>query len=296
MKKTVYELLQEWYELFEVGAISESEYLSKKMELLNNQNIDNPKIDYQLPIRSEEEQRMIDEEFNNLFEKKSWLKRNLGWFIGILITLVLGLFLVYKYNESTIKPEAKFIENPDLDTIATERNSVKNNSTRENTSKIFSSTIWSSLYPNYLNFDTDSQLNRTIIRVGEEFHFKTIIGKYFYYVSNGINKVTVILFSYDYTDGEKADCHACHPEMEIATFKFTGEKWIKEKFIQNWKESSGAWGEPPEIEFKAIDDTNCLITKFNYSARGNSNTIITYYNLETLKKIRSEEQNRYEDQ
>jgi hypothetical protein len=152
--------------------------------------------------------------------------------------------------------------------------------------KIDNSTVWYSLYPSNNNFDNDNRLIRKVNRDGAELEFRTEIGKIFYYKIGTQQKASVILFSYDYTSGEKSDCHACSPEFEVANFILTNNTWTKQKFVQNWKESTGSWGEPADLKLKVHNKINCLELSLSYGNQGNFETTTTYYNIETLKKVK----------
>ena len=118
---------------------------------------------------------------------------------------------------------------------------------------ISNSIIWSALYPNNSNFDSENKLIRKVNRDGTEMEFRTELTKTFYYSVGQKQKAVVILFSYDFTSGEAEDCHICHPEIEIATFEYSNGNWTKTKFVQNWKESTGSWGAGPELQVKKLN-------------------------------------------
>lgn len=120
---------------------------------------------------------------------------------------------------------------------------------------------------------------------------RTAIAKKFYYKAGTIEKVAVILLSYEFemrdNGPEAVSCHVCYPQMEIATFLFAGQEWTKQKFIQNWKGATGSWGEGPELQLKKLGAVYCLVLKSSYGNQGEFHDYIDYYNIETLKKVKS---------
>jgi hypothetical protein len=130
-------------------------------------------------------------------------------------------------------------------------------------------------------------LIREVNRDEGEMEFRTVLKKIFYYKAGQQQKAAVVLFSYDFTSGEAKFCHPCYPEMEIATFNLTGQTWTKQKFVLNWKDATGSWGEGPELQFKILNGINGLVTKFSYGNQGEFHDYTDYYNIETLKKVKS---------
>ena len=155
------------------------------------------------------------------------------------------------------------------------------------TQKINNAIVWSALYPSNSNFDNENRLIRKVNRDGAEKEFRKELAKIFYYTVGQQQKVAIILFSYNFTSGEAEECHACHPEMEIATFEYSNGNWSKTKFVQNWKESTGSWGAGPELQFKKLNAVNCVVMTSSYGNNGDFHDYIDYYNIETLKKIKS---------
>jgi hypothetical protein len=149
--------------------------------------------------------------------------------------------------------------------------------------------IFSALYPGNNHFDNEYRLIRKVNRDGEESEFRTKYINAFYYKTGDQQKVIAILFSYHYNieEHDVSSCHACHPEFEIAYFTYTNNSWVKQKFIENWKEATGSWGEGAEIEFKIYNKVNCLVLKSSYGNFGEFHEYIDYYNIEYLKKIKS---------
>lgn len=146
--------------------------------------------------------------------------------------------------------------------------------------------IFGELYPNNRNFESKDKLVRKVSRDGAELTFKTEIGKIFYYSKGGLQKALVILYSFDYSDGQISECHACFPEIELATFAYTANSWKKIKFVENWSESTGTWGQPPTISLKKYKGTLCFEMVSSYSQGGEGESFITYYDIETFKKLK----------
>jgi len=157
--------------------------------------------------------------------------------------------------------------------------------TKGQTKKIDNSTIWASLYPNNSNFDSKSRLIRNVNRDGANLELKTALAKTFYYKVGAIEKVAVILFSYDatFTNPE----HPLFAEMDIATFVLTGGSWTKQRFVQNWEEATGGMYDP-KAQFKKYNNINCLVMTFttDMGMQNAPDISIGYYNIETLKKVK----------
>lgn len=155
--------------------------------------------------------------------------------------------------------------------------------------KIDNQTVWYALYPSNRNFDKENRLIRKVNRDGAELEFRTKIANTFYYKTGTQEKALVILYSYEFEkeNEEILSCHACHPEFEIAYFSLVNNIWSKQKFIQNWKESTGSWGEGAELKFQNYNKVNCLILNSSYGNNGVFHDYIDYYNIDTLKKIKS---------
>lgn len=159
------------------------------------------------------------------------------------------------------------------------------------TNKISKSIVWATLYPNNSNFDSENKLIRKVKKDGAEKEFRTEMAKIFYYKIGTVDKAAVILFSYEFELGDKGPeaivCHVCYPEMEIATFILSGQEWTKQKFVQNWKGATGSWGEGPKLQFKKLNAVNCLVMASSYGNQGEFHDYTDYYNIETLKKVKS---------
>jgi hypothetical protein len=155
--------------------------------------------------------------------------------------------------------------------------------------KIETYNVWSELYPSNQNYDNENRLIRKVNRDGANIEFRTKIEKTFYYNVGNLKKALVILYSYRYDEAnnENESCHACFPEFEIAYFSLSNGNWVKNKFIQNWKESTGSWGNGAELEIKDYNKVKCLVIKSSYGNQGEFYDYTDYYNIETLKKIKS---------
>ena len=148
--------------------------------------------------------------------------------------------------------------------------------------------VWKSLYPNNTNFDNEKKLIRKVKRDGYDVELRTEIGKSFYYNINGQRKVIVILFSYSYSDGVNRDeCHVCRPEFDIAHFSDLSGNWAKQSFIENWSDATGSWGNADDIYFETYNNILCLKISGTYGNHGTFISYTNYYDIETLKKIKS---------
>ena len=152
-------------------------------------------------------------------------------------------------------------------------------------SNLSNSEISRLLYDNYYSksFDTEGRLINE--RNGNN-EFRTAIGEKFYYKIGNTRKAIVVLFSYDYSSGEKKDCHGCYPDFDLATFSYSNEKWKKTRFIKSWEGASGTNGEPASISVKYFKNTLCLVVSFEYFHRGEFETFTNYYNIETLEEVK----------
>lgn len=92
-------------------------------------------------------------------------------------------------------------------------------------------TIWSVLYPGENNFDNYKQLIRKETENGTLNEYRTAIENIFYYKSGTIDKAAVVLFSNEYKNGEKLNCHVCTPKIDVAKFVISYGKWVKEKIV-----------------------------------------------------------------
>ncbi len=151
--------------------------------------------------------------------------------------------------------------------------------------KLTKSDIWELLYNDYKSNDFDNE-DRLIISRGGDQNFRTEIGKIFYYQSGNAQKAAVILFSYDYTKGEKEDCFGCAPNFDVAIFSYINDQWVKKRFTKDWEGGVGAWGEPSEIEMKTYKNKKCLKVTLEISRGGKNSINISYYNVETLELVR----------
>ena len=154
--------------------------------------------------------------------------------------------------------------------------------------KISAGTVWNVLYPGKTNFDNEKRLIRKITENGIIKEYRTALSNTFYYKTGGIEKAIIVLFSYDFSSGEKADCHICFPKMEIATFALKGEKWTKVKFVEGWTEAQGSFGEGPTVQFQKYNNINCLATTLKVFMNGRGEYLVaSYYDIETLKNIKT---------
>lgn len=96
MEKNVYQILQDWHELLKSGVISDDEFAAKKKELLDVEKTKkNSTLNDNIRVLSYEEQREHDMEYDLLFNNKSWLQKNKGWLIGLVIAIIAGISIWY---------------------------------------------------------------------------------------------------------------------------------------------------------------------------------------------------------
>ena len=147
--------------------------------------------------------------------------------------------------------------------------------------------IWKTLYPNSIKFDNEKRLIRYVARDGNNVELRTKKGTPFYYKLKGQQMMTIILFSYTYENGYLSDCHVCRPEFDVATFSNTNGIWTKQCFIENWSGGSGSWGNEDEVTFETYNNIDCIKISGSYGNQGTFTSYTHYYDIETLKKIKS---------
>jgi serine/threonine protein kinase len=155
----------------------------------------------------------------------------------------------------------------------------------KNINYLYDADIFNQCYPSSNSFDENMMLKRNVERNNEYFKLRTKIKHKVYYKSNAQTKVVVLIYSYDFTDGEKKECHACYPELDIATFILNGKFYKLERLIKNSEIACGTWGEMAEMSIKKINDRLCLNTNYKNVQRGVSENITQYYDIETLKEV-----------
>lgn len=160
------------------------------------------------------------------------------------------------------------------------------------TNKLSEKFIWNTLYPDKVDkkyFDSENRLIKKITNGTEQQEFRVQISNIFYYNVGTQQKAIVILFAYEIDDnsGDVVNCHACYPEFEIATFALTDNQWTKQRFVQSWEGARGAWGEGAEVSLETYKKKKCLVLKHSYGNHGEFYDYIDYYDVETLKKIRT---------
>ncbi len=118
--------------------------------------------------------------------------------------------------------------------------------------------------------------------------YEEVIEKKIYYKVVQIQKVKVMLFLYDITDGSRSSCHACTPRIDVATFTLVSGNWKLKKLKENWEIPQPGFGEGPKFQFKKFNNVECLQTSFDafYNGRGDYK-VTEYYNIETLKLVKS---------
>jgi hypothetical protein len=115
MEKNVYQILQDWHELLKAGAISESEFQSKKIELLEKDKTEQSSNTKEIFVNpSINNQTIIIEESKPRFNYKHWLQKNK--IIVIIIAFVITSISIWYYY--TYIREGSF-NNPILDTETT---------------------------------------------------------------------------------------------------------------------------------------------------------------------------------
>lgn len=108
MDNNIYQILQDWHELFKADVITEAEFTEKKKELLGGPKKISGKLNLLLPsvneaeiqaepfIISSEEQ---DKQYEELFGKKKWFERKKVWVIIFISLVIIAItFLFFKNN------------------------------------------------------------------------------------------------------------------------------------------------------------------------------------------------------
>jgi len=149
-----------------------------------------------------------------------------------------------------------------------------------------STQIFPELFPADHHFDEQHRLVRTVIRGLKEKELHSAVGKVFTYREGKDHRALVVLFSYDLSDGDPPECHACFPEMDVASFKWRAGGWRKQEFIQNWSKAFGAWGEPAEISFDSVAGKKCFVLNSEYSNQGRYFASKEYFDAENLKLLK----------
>lgn len=143
--------------------------------------------------------------------------------------------------------------------------------------------VWAACYPSNTNFDGDA-LIRKLTKNGVETTYKAEVSKKLYYTISGVAKVVAIIYNFNYADGEKEDCHGCHPLVSIARFRLNKNSWTLEKFEKEFKGFYGSWGDGPEVSLKKINGIFCLTAETGFTNQGTTKSMTEIYNAETLKK------------
>ncbi|MCO5230677.1 MAG: DUF4852 domain-containing protein [Chitinophagales bacterium] len=168
------------------------------------------------------------------------------------------------------------------------REGYQNNAPIGGSPRLDNNAVWGLLYPYNNTFDSNKRLVRKVKKGNEYNHYRTEIGKTFFYSAGSQQKAVVILFSHSSdSGGDIFECHACHPEFDVATFIYSNGIWIKQRFIENWSGGSGSWGSPDKITLEYYNNKNCLKVSGSYGNHGRSVEYMSYYDIETLDKIAS---------
>lgn len=97
MEKDIYEIIKDWYELFQNGIITEEEFIAKKKELLDNRNPKAEKTLYEPLIAAESFDRKEYDKYEEIYEEESFfLKNRLLIILAVICLLIFG----YYYNEN----------------------------------------------------------------------------------------------------------------------------------------------------------------------------------------------------
>lgn len=272
MDKNVYQILEDWHGLLKSGAITESEFATKKTELLGSDRKKNTNQNEDfIIVRTPEEQASYDAEYELLFNNPTWFQKNKGWIIGMSIAAI-TCFIIWFYSNNNTKSSTS-LENSNDQTFQS--------------GKIDNKDIWAATFSTNPNLEEEGLLARKATIEGKELLLKTKIEKLFYYKSKLDEKCCVIFYSYDYTNGELANCHGCGPAKSIAQFTKRGNGWILEKFLPELDTNfSGNWGQGPSVSIKEFKGVKCLSFILETSHRGNSETIESVFNLKTFKWIK----------
>ena len=140
--------------------------------------------------------------------------------------------------------------------------------------------IWKTCFPNNLSFDNIGQL---IISTSGNTSKKTELFKIYNYTTNNLKKAFVILYTNDYTNGKKEDCHACYPKSSIARYVYKDKMWSLDKFIDDFDNPSGGWGKGPDITFIIKNGKYYMKAHFSDMHFGEISEGNTYYNLDTFE-------------
>lgn len=138
-EKDIYKIIQDWHDLYKSGAITEEEFSDKKQELLTGKKslkrrseraVEAEIISSNLNQISEEE---YNAEYEQVFNKKSWLGRNKLIVIIALFVIAGCIYLYFSNNEAdayttsednsfvgqcyqVITPRSYFHNSPDVST------------------------------------------------------------------------------------------------------------------------------------------------------------------------------------
>jgi hypothetical protein len=151
-------------------------------------------------------------------------------------------------------------------------------------SKLDKKTIFHILFQGQNKFDSQRRLIRNVNRNDTTIQLRTAVQKTYYYEKAGQLNAVVILFSYDYSNGFKMDCHSCYNDMEIACFQYANGEWLNTKFLENWKRANESWEDGPEISVEKYMNQYSLVLRSNYGTC-DFEPRYEFYNLESLEPV-----------
>ena len=106
MEKNVYEIIQDWHELLKNGIISEDEFITKKKELLGNEEAKNANVETEILVESYSDNQNNYHE--NIYEEDNFISKYRALIaLCILCLIILGSYY-YKYID--VKPTENIIQ------------------------------------------------------------------------------------------------------------------------------------------------------------------------------------------
>jgi hypothetical protein len=196
---------------------------------------------------------------------------------------ILSLTGVLKKKSQNIFTEYNFSNET---TIATE-------SINENEQKVIpefdNDLIWYGLYPGNKKFSNKGML---ITNKDGLWESRTEIALKFKYEKDKSIRQAVVLFTWDYVNGEKNTGHVCVAKVDVAVFTLSpNNKWEITKYTEDWVLPQEGYGIAPPLELKTYKGITCLYEKFvgtsaNMASEEERSKIYEYYfDIENLKQV-----------
>ncbi len=149
--------------------------------------------------------------------------------------------------------------------------------------------IWNELYPGNNKFSNKGML---ITNEDELRDSRTEIALKFKYEKDKSIRQAVILFTWDYENGEKNTGHVCVAKVDVAIFTLSpNNKWEKTKYTEDWVLPQEGYGIAPPLELKTYKGITCLYEKFvgmygpMTSEEDHSKIYEYYFDIESLKEV-----------